>query len=59
MKSIQISKLLLAILVIFTFSLVGVLIAFRAFILSIITLFVGFIIMGFGLVLKRRSMQNS
>ncbi|WP_407268141.1 DUF5325 family protein [Radiobacillus sp. PE A8.2] len=58
MKSIQYSKLLLAILVILSFSGVGIAIAYRNTFLAIAALLLGFIIMGFGIALKRKDAVN-
>ncbi|WP_226034586.1 DUF5325 family protein [Aquibacillus saliphilus] len=58
MKSIQISKLLLAILVISSFSFVGIAIAYRNVWLSILAFVVGFLIMGYGITLKRKNMAK-
>lgn len=55
MKAIQYSKLLLAILVIASFSLVGVAIAYRSFWLAGLFFLLGFVLMGFGISLKRKS----
>jgi hypothetical protein len=54
MNNIQYSKLLLALLVIASFSSVGVAIAYRSTWLAILCFIVGFLIMGFGISLKRK-----
>ncbi|MRH41898.1 hypothetical protein GH741_04320 [Aquibacillus halophilus] len=55
MKSIQLSKLFLAVLVICSFSFVGVAIAYRNIWLTILGFIVGFLIMGYGISLKRKN----
>ncbi|MCT2538105.1 YlaF family protein [Aquibacillus koreensis] len=57
MKSVQFSKLLLATLVIACFAAVGVAIAYRSFWLAFASFVLGFIVMGYGLAMKRKSAQ--
>ncbi|WP_171038024.1 DUF5325 family protein [Aquibacillus sediminis] len=58
MKSIQYSMLILAMLVILSFAFVGVAIAYRSFWLAVLSLILGFFIMGCGLTLKRKRTQS-
>lgn len=55
MKKINIPMLLLACLVVLMFSLVGVAVAFKSFILIGLFLLLGFAFMGYGISLKRKS----
>ncbi|MDL4841310.1 DUF5325 family protein [Aquibacillus rhizosphaerae] len=57
-SSIQYSKLLLATLVIACFAFVGIAIAYRNFWLAFTALFIGFLVMGYGLSLKRKKQHK-
>ncbi|WP_163536679.1 DUF5325 family protein [Gracilibacillus sp. YIM 98692] len=54
MKNIQLTKLLLAILVILSFSGAGVAIAFRNIWFILLAILLGFFIMGYGIAQKRK-----
>ncbi|HLR74673.1 MAG TPA: DUF5325 family protein [Virgibacillus sp.] len=55
MNKINVPMLLLAILIISMFAAVGVAISFRNALLVILFLFLGFVLMGYGISLKRKS----
>ncbi|GAB2543267.1 DUF5325 family protein [Gracilibacillus alcaliphilus] len=55
----QLSKLLLAICVILSFSAAGVAIAFRSPLFIVLTLVVGFVLMGMGIAMKRRQPEKA
>lgn len=57
MKKVQIKPLLLAILVIICFSLVGIAIAYRSVLWSVVFLVVSFGVMGYGMSQKRKSID--
>ncbi|MBM7572236.1 DUF5325 family protein [Aquibacillus albus] len=58
MQSIQFSKLILAFLVIASFSSVGISIAYRNGWLAFLFIVIGFLIMGVGLSLKRKQARH-
>lgn len=55
MKDFNFPMFLLACLVVFMFALVGVAVAFKSFLLIILFLILGFVLMGYGIFLKRKS----
>ncbi|MFC0523987.1 DUF5325 family protein [Pontibacillus salicampi] len=54
MRKINIPLFAIAILAVFFFMLVGVAIGYRAFLVSVLFLFMGFATMGFGFTIKRK-----
>ncbi|GGD19455.1 DUF5325 family protein [Pontibacillus salipaludis] len=54
MKNVNIPLFLLALLAVFCFMLVGVAIGYRSVIFSLLFLLLGFSVMGFGFVVKRK-----
>lgn len=54
MKKVNLSAFLLALLVVVSFSAVGVSIAFRSFVSIVIFTILGFVIMGYGIYLKKK-----
>ncbi|MEQ6376185.1 DUF5325 family protein [Bacillaceae bacterium S4-13-58] len=58
MKKIQITPLILAFLVIISFSIVGVTIAYRSILWSSFFLLVGFGVMGYGMGQKRKTSKR-
>lgn len=59
MKNVNIRKLLLALLVVFFFMLVGVAIGDRNYWLASLYFLLGFLVMGYGMSMKRKERKNS
>lgn len=55
MKNFNLPMFLLAFLVVFMFSLVGVAVAYKSYLFIILFLLLGFAFMGYGISLKRKS----